>query len=96
MEFFGFVLDAERKTYFISLSNEHLLLSDMSDLAIIPCPACGVKNRIRTYDSEKIPICAKCKTKLVGDKEHAAFSKFNENLNQFKDFPDFGARSGKK
>ena len=68
----------------------------MSDLAIIPCPECGVKNRIRTYDPEKIPICAKCKSKLVDDKEHAAFSKFSKNLNQFKDFPDFGSRSSKK
>jgi hypothetical protein len=68
----------------------------MSDLAIIPCPECGVKNRIRTYDPKKIPICAKCKAKLVGDKEHAAFAKFSENLKQFKDFPDFGSRSGKK
>ena len=84
------------KHIFISLKNEHLLLSDMSDLAIIPCPECGVKNRIRTYNPEKIPVCAKCKAKLVGEKEHAAFSKFNENLNQFKDFPDFGSRSSKK
>jgi uncharacterized paraquat-inducible protein A len=68
----------------------------MSDLAIIPCPQCGVKNRIRTYDAEKIPVCAKCKAKLVSEKEHAAFSKFNDNLNQFKNFPDFGFRSGKK
>ena len=68
----------------------------MSDLAIIPCPECGVKNRIRTYDPKKIPVCAKCKAKLVCEKEHAAFSKFNENLNQFKDFPDFGSRSSKK
>ena len=96
MEFFGCALGVERKTYLISQINEHLLLSGMSELAIIPCPNCGVKNRIRTYDHEKIPVCAKCKAKLVGEKEHAAFSKFNENLNQFKDFPDFGSRSGKK
>ena len=96
MEFFGCALGVERKTYLISQINEHLLLSGMSELAIIPCPNCGVKNRIRTYDPEKIPVCAKCKAKLVGEKEHAAFSKFNENLNQFKDFPDFGSRSDKK
>ena len=68
----------------------------MSDLAIIPCPSCGVKNRIRSYDPQKIPVCAKCKSKLVSEKEHNAFAKFNDNLNQFKDFPDFGARGGKK
>ena len=68
----------------------------MSDLAIIPCPSCGVKNRIRSYDPQKIPECAKCKSKLVSEKEHNAFVKFNDNLNQFKDFPDFGARGNKK
>ena len=46
----------------------------MTDLAIILCPNCGVKNRIRSYNSEKIPVCAKCKAKLVSEKEHAAFS----------------------
>ena len=96
MVYFACALGVEKKTYLISQINEHLLLSGMSELAIIPCPNCGVKNRIRTYDPEKIPVCAKCKAKLVGEKEHAAFSKFNENLNQFKDFPDFGSRSDKK
>ena len=68
----------------------------MCDLAIIPCLNCGVKNRIRSYDPQKIPVCAKCKMKLVSEKEHAAFSKFNSNLNQFEGFPDFGARGDKK
>ncbi len=68
----------------------------MSDLAIIACPECGVKNRIRTYNPEKIPVCAKCKAQLVSEKEHAAFSKFNDNLNAFKDFPDFGFRNNKE
>lgn len=68
----------------------------MNDLAIIPCPKCGVKNRIRSYHPERIPVCAKCKAKLVSEKEHAAFSKFSDNLNEFKDFPDFGFRDSKK
>jgi len=68
----------------------------MSELAIIPCPKCGVKNRIRTYNSEKVPVCAKCKAKLVSEKEHDAFSKFSDNLNAFKDFPEFGSRDSKK
>ena len=33
---------------------------------------------------------------LVSEKEHAAFSKFNDNLNTFKDFPDFGFRDNKE
>ena len=64
----------------------------MNELAIIPCPECGVKNRILNYEPEKIPVCAKCKARLVNEKEHTAFSKFNENLNKFKKFPDFGSR----
>ena len=62
------------------------------DLAIIPCPQCGVKNRIRSYDSEKIPVCARCRAKLMGEQENAAFQKFHDNLKQFEDFPDVGFR----
>ena len=67
----------------------------MSDpnLAIIPCPQCGVKNRIRNCDSGKVPVCARCRTKLMDESEHKAFQKFQDNLNQFKDFPDIGLRS---
>ncbi len=68
----------------------------MSDLAIIPFMRCGGKNRIRSYDPQKIPVCARCKSKLVSEKEHTAFSRFNDNLKEFKDFPDFGARDDKK
>ena len=64
-----------------------------SDLTIIPCPQCGVKNRIRSFDSGQVPVCARCKTKLMDEKENAAFQKFQDNLNQFKDFPDVGLRS---
>jgi len=62
------------------------------DLAIIPCPQCGVKNRIRSCASDKIPVCARCRAKLMNEKEHEAFQKFQNNLNQFKDFPDVGFR----
>ena len=62
------------------------------DLAIIPCPQCGVKNRIRGYNSGKIPVCARCRAKLMDEQENVAFQKFQDNLNQFKDFPDVGFR----
>ncbi len=62
-------------------------------LVIIPCPQCGVKNRIRSYNSGKVPICARCRAKLMDENEHEAFQKFQDNLNQFKDFPDVGLRS---
>lgn len=63
------------------------------DLAIIPCPQCGVKNRIRYYSADKIPVCARCQTKLIDEKENAAFQKFQDGLKKFKDFPDVGVRS---
>ena len=62
-------------------------------LAIIPCPQCGVKNRIRNYNSDKKPVCARCRANLMDEKEHEAFQKFQENLNQIKNFPDIGLRS---
>ena len=62
-------------------------------LAIIPCPQCGVKNRIRNYNSDKKPVCARCRANLMDEKEHEAFQKFQEILNQFKNFPDIGLRS---
>ena len=63
------------------------------NLAIIPCPQCGVKNRIKNHDSAQIPVCARCRTKLMDENEHKTFQKFQNNLNQFKDFPDIGFRS---
>jgi hypothetical protein len=62
------------------------------DLTIIPCPNCGVKNRIRSFDPDKVPVCARCREKLMDKNEHEAFQKFQNNLNQFKDFPDVGFR----
>ena len=67
-------------------------MSDPS-LAIIPCPQCGVKNRIRNYDTDKTPVCARCRANLMDEKEHEAFQKIQESLNQFKDLPDIGLRS---
>ena len=63
------------------------------NLAIIPCPQCGVKNRIRNLAPDQVPVCARCRAKLMDESEHQAFQKFQNNLNQFKDFPDIGLRS---
>ena len=64
-----------------------------SNLAIIPCPQCGVKNRIRCYYSDKIPVCARCRAELMDESELRAFNKFQDNIDQFKNFPDIGLRS---
>ena len=63
------------------------------NLAIIPCLQCGVKNRIRNCDSGKLPVFARCRANLMDESEFKAFNKFQDNLNQFIDFPDIGLRS---
>lgn len=63
------------------------------NLAIIPCPQCGVKNRVKNIDSSKVPVCARCRTRLMEESEHGAFQKFQDNLKQFEHFPDVGLRS---
>jgi hypothetical protein len=63
---------------------------------ILPCPGCGVKNRVQNYDRGKIPVCAKCKSRLLTDEEHEAQSKFKDSLNQFMNLPGFGQRSDSK
>jgi len=63
---------------------------------IVPCPDCGVKNRVQKYDRSKIPVCAKCKTRLLTDKEHEAQAKFKNSLNNFMNLPDFGPKPDSK
>ena len=60
---------------------------------IIACPDCEAKNRVKRYDPDKILVCAKCRTPLVGEEEHDALSKFGKNLGSFADLPDIGLRS---
>jgi uncharacterized paraquat-inducible protein A len=57
---------------------------------ILPCPGCGVKNRVQKYDREKIPVCAKCKTRLLTDEEHEAQANFKDSLKNFMNLPGFG------
>ncbi|MBI4384711.1 MAG: hypothetical protein HY579_11845 [Nitrospinae bacterium] len=60
---------------------------------IITCPGCGVKNRLRSYDRDRIPVCPKCKTKLVARDENEAHAKFGKMVDKFYDLPDIGLRS---
>ena len=63
--------------------------------AIIPCPSCKVKNRIKQFKPNKIPLCAKCGTRLVSEKENETNVWFGESLNNFSDIPNpksFGKR----
>jgi len=62
------------------------------DFIIITCSKCKVKNRIKVYESNKIPICGKCKIPLVNFEENDTFSKYGKSLNNFMDLPDIELR----
>jgi len=67
----------------------------MADLPfiILPCPNCQVKNRVRSYDSNRIPLCAKCRTPLLSTEENEVHAKYSRSLDDFFDLPDIGLRS---
>ena len=56
--------------------------------SIIPCPACKVKNRITKFESGKIPLCAKCGTRLVSEKENETQVWFGKSLKDISGIPD--------
>ncbi|MCA9483530.1 MAG: hypothetical protein KC553_07345 [Nitrospina sp.] len=62
------------------------------DIFIIECPACGVKNRIRSYSPEKVPVCAKCRARLVDEDKNEAHARYTENVKRFYNLPGFGLR----
>lgn len=62
------------------------------DIFIIECPACGVKNRIRNYSPEKVPVCAKCRVRLVDEDKNEAHARYAENVKRFYNLPGFGLR----
>ena len=56
--------------------------------SIILCPACKVKNRITQFESDKIPLCAKCGTRLVSEKENETQVWFGKSLKDMSGIPD--------
>ena len=56
--------------------------------SIIPCPECKVKNRIKQFKPKKIPLCAKCGTRLVSEKENETQVWFGKSLKDISDIPD--------
>lgn len=69
----------------------------MTDLPfiILTCPACQVKNRVRSYDADKTPVCAKCRAPLVAPEENEVHAKYGSSLKNFLNLPDIGLRGGK-
>ena len=56
--------------------------------SIIPCPECKVKNRIKQFKPNKIPLCAKCGTRLVSEKENETQVWFGKSLKDISGIPD--------
>jgi len=65
------------------------------EIFIVACPNCGVKNRIKSYSADRLPVCAKCRTPLVDEDKNEAHAKFSKNLEDFYNLPDFGERPQK-
>lgn len=70
----------------------------MADLPfiILTCKRCQVKNRVRSYAANRIPVCSKCKARLVEEDENEVHSRYGESLNKFFDLPEPGLRSDPK
>ena len=62
------------------------------DIFIIECPECGVKNRIKSYSADRIPVCAKCRSRLVDEDKNEAHARYAEKLKNFYDLPGVNAR----
>ena len=62
----------------------------MNDLisSIIPCPICKVKNRIKQFHSDKMPLCAKCGTRLVSEEENQTNVWYGKSLKDISGIPD--------
>ena len=66
------------------------------DIFIIECPECGVKNRIKSYSPDRIPVCAKCRSRLVDEDKNEVHSRYADNLKNFYDLPNMNARDASK
>lgn len=64
------------------------------DVFIIECSACSAKNRVKAYQPEQIPVCAKCKEPLVDGDENEAHANFSQKLKDFYNLPDINSRPG--
>lgn len=62
------------------------------EFIIIACQRCKVKNRIKAYDSSKLPVCAKCKVPLIDINKNEVHSKYGKDLKNFFNLPDIGLR----
>ena len=55
--------------------------------SIIPCPECKVKNRVKQFRTDKIPLCAQCGAKLVTEEENETQVWFSKSLKGMSSIP---------
>tara|TARA_B100000686_G_scaffold330322_1_gene392458 strand:+ start:668 stop:877 length:210 start_codon:yes stop_codon:yes gene_type:complete len=65
------------------------------EFIIITCPKCRIKNRIKSYSPNKIPVCQKCRSELVGRDENEVFSRYGKAEESFQNLPGIGFRADK-
>ncbi len=65
------------------------------DIFIIECPECRARNRIKSYTPDRIPVCAKCRARLVDEDKNEAHSRYAENLKKFYNLPGVNVRGPK-
>lgn len=58
------------------------------DAFIIVCEECGVKNRVKAYSADRVPVCAKCRRPLVDEAENEAHARYSQKLKEFYNLPD--------
>ena len=65
------------------------------EFIIITCPKCGIKNRVKSYNPDKIPVCKKCRTELVGRDQNDVHSRYGKAEEAFQNLPGIGLRADK-
>ena len=66
-----------------------------SGFIIITCPKCGIKNRVKSYNPDKTPVCPRCRTQLVSRDQNEVHSRYGKSEEAFHNLPGIGLRSRK-
>ena len=65
------------------------------EFVIITCSNCGAKNRIKSYSSDKLPVCGKCKAALLDLQENEVHSRYGKMVDEFYNLPGVNLRDKK-
>ncbi len=59
---------------------------------IITCAKCEARNRVKSYDADKLPVCAKCREALVDLEKNDIYSRYGKMEDVFHNLPNVGLR----